>query len=416
MTVRVADQTDSGAVPATGAPAHPPGPNGPVSPRLVAALVFGQLGVHASMAGFRMAAPLQALDEGASTSSVGLVLALFAVAPVALALKAGRMADRHGFHRPMALATAMAMIGALLAVISSWVEGPAHIALLAVGALVSGAGANFGVIAIQRTAGQAARDAVERMRLFSWLGIAPSLANVIGPVSVGFMIDLAGFPAAYALVLAMPIATLWAMRQVPRRDAAAAPAVAASQASVWSLLKVPGMKRLLFVNWLLAICWDVHSFAVPVVGHGLGFSASVIGLILGTFTLSVSLVRLLIPVLAHRLREVGVIVGCMLGTMLIFAAYPLASSPWVMGSLSALLGITLGSVQPMVMSQLHLLTPEGRHGESLAFRSMAINFSSAVMPLIFGVAGVAVGAASLFWAVGASVGAGALVARRLRPR
>jgi MFS-type transporter involved in bile tolerance (Atg22 family) len=65
-----------------------------------------------------------------------------------------------------------------------------------------------------------------------------------------------------------------------------------------------------------------------------------------------------------------------------------------------LLGLTLGVVQPLIMTTLHHLTPEGRHGEALAFRSMAINASSTLMPLLFGALGSAVGAAVLFWAVG----------------
>jgi hypothetical protein len=37
---------------------------------------------------------------------------------------------------------------------------------------------------------------------------------------------------------------------------------------------------------------------------------------------------------------------------------------------------------------------------------MAINLSSTLMPLMFGAAGVAVGASALFWVVGASVASG----------
>lgn len=394
--------------------ASPSAHAGPVSGRFILALVVAQLGCHASMAGFRMAAPLQTLREGASTGAVGLLLALFAAAPVVLALRAGRMADRHGFHRPMRLAVALTVTGSALALLSTALPGWWHIAALAAGAVLSGGGANFGVLAIQRTGGLAARDATERVRLFSWLGVAPSLANVLGPVVAGFAIDGAGFAAAYALMALVPLGTLWAMRAVPRREppeaAAAAPAV---HGSPLTLLKAPGLPRLLFVNWLLAVCWDVHSFAVPVLGHGLGFSASTIGLILGTFTLSVSLIRLAIPWLAHRLQERRVVAACMLGTMLIYALYPLARTPALMAGLAALLGITLGAAQPMIMSTLHRVTPDGRHGESLAFRSMAINASSALMPLAFGALGVVMGAGSLFWMVGAAVGCGAWVTRRL---
>jgi MFS family permease len=386
-----------------------------LSGRLIASLVVGHLGVHASMSGFRMAAPLQALEAGAGTGTVGLVIALFAVAPVLLAMQAGRMADRFGFHRPMGVAVALAMAGAVLAVVSTFVPGMGHLLVLGLGALLTGAGANFGVLAIQRTAGLAARDATERVRLFSWLGVAPSLANVLGPVGVGLMIDAAGFSAAYGLVLILPVMTIWALRQIPRATAPpSVPAATADQPSFLGLLRVPGLKRLLVVNWLLAMCWDVHGFAVPVLGHSLDFNASTIGLILGTFTASVTLVRLVMPWLAHRLRPPTVVMGSMLGTALIFAAYPFATTPWQMAGCSALLGLTLGSTQPMIMGMLHQLTPQGRHGESLALRSMVISLSSVLMPITFGMLGLAVGAGALFWLVGGAVWGGAWWARRLR--
>ena len=384
--------------------------------RRILTLLVAQLGVHASMAGVRMAVPLQVLGEGGSTLSVGLLLALFGVAPVLLAMQAGRMADRHGLRRPMRVAAALAMAGAALAVASTAMTGVWHLLALSLAALLSGAGANFGVLAIQRAAGLAARDATERVRLFSWLGVAPSLANVIGPVCVGFAIDLSGFAAAYALLLLLPLASLRAVGGMPEGAAPARRPSASKGRSALTLLQVPGMKRLLAVNWLLAVCWDVHSFALPVLGHGLGFSASTIGLLLGTFTASVSLVRLVIPAIAHRVSERRAVSACMLGTAVVFAAYPLAGSPWTMGVLAALLGVTLGSAQPMIMSTLHHLTPDGRHGESLALRSMAINLSSAVMPLVFGVLGVATGAGALFWIVGSAVAMGSGAARGLQGR
>ena len=236
--------------------------------------------------------------------------------------------------------------------------------------------------------------------------MAPSFANVVGPVALGFMIDWAGFAAAYALMFPLVALTFLSARLVPRMPRAPPTTSSGSSGSTWSLLAAPGMKRLLLSNWLLSACWDVHAFALPIIGHDRGFSASTIGLILGTFTLSVSAIRLVIPALAHRVEETAVIRWGMVGTGAVFALYPLASSPWQMGVCAALLGITLGSTQPMVMSTLHHLTPDNRHGETLAFRSMAINLSSTLLPLFFGAAGVAVGASALFWVVGASVAGG----------
>jgi len=380
-----------------------PGPGAGASPldaRLLRALVVGQLGLHAPMAGLRMAAALQALREGHGPWTVGLLLALFAAAAVLLALQAGRLADRHGYHLPVRLSVAMVTAAGLLAVVSTFLDGWLHLGLLCLAAMLAGAGANMGMLAIQHTAGVEARDSTERVRVFSWLGVAPSFANVVGPVAAGFLIDVGGFAWAYALMAAMPVLTLACARRVPRR-APRPTAAGAGRRPAWTLLQVPGMKRLLLVSWVISMGWDVHAFAVPVIGHERGLTASTIGLIVGTFTLSVTLVRLAIPAIAHRVREVTAVSASMVGTGLVFAAYPFAESAWSMGALSALLGITLGSSQPMVLSTLHHLTPGDRHGEALAFRSMAV-------------AGTVVGPALLFWIVGASNGAGAWLAAGLQ--
>ncbi|MCI1191957.1 MFS transporter [Calidifontimicrobium sp. SYSU G02091] len=393
---------------------EPPAATAPgLPPRVLLALIGAQIGVHATMAGLRMAAPLQALREGYSAAAVGVLLALFAAAPVAIALAAGRLADRHGYHRPAHLAVTLTAAATVLAVASTGLVGWPHFALLCAAASCAGAGANIGMITLQRLVGQQARDGVERVRVFSWVGLAPSLANVVGPVLAGFAIDLGGFGAAYGLLAALPLVSGWCTRHVPRAPQPARAPRPPGRTS-WDLLRAPGMRRLLLVNWVLSSCWDVHAFAVPVLGHQLGFSASTIGLILGGFTLSVSGVRLLLPLLAHRLREVTVVRASMLGTAAVFALYPLATSPWAMGACALLLGVTLGIVQPMIMSLLHQLTPEARHGEAIALRSMSINAASTMMPLLFGFVGAALGAALPFWVMAAATAAGSRGARDLR--
>ena len=67
----------------------------------------------------------------------------------------------------------------------------------------------------------------------------------------------------------------------------------------------------------------------------------------------------------------------------------------------------------MIMSTLHQITPEARHGEALGLRLMAINASSVLMPMLFGTAGAVAGVAVVFWVVGAAVGLGARAAWQL---
>lgn len=359
------------------------------------------------MAGVRMAAPLQALEQGRGAWAVGVLMALFALGPIALALPAGRMADRRGYHRPLYLAVALSLAGGVIAAATS------HYLAICVAALLTGAGANIGLITIQRTAGRMASGATERMRVFSWLGLAPALANLVGPVTAGALIDVAGFRAAFAALMLMPLAALFWSRQVPVEAPPPRTGAAARPRTSWDLFQLPSMRRLLLVNWLLSTSWDVHTFVLPILGHERGLSASAIGAILGLFALAVAGVRLVIPFLAHRLAASQVLSGAMLWVAAVFAVYPFVHSGWLMALCAALLGLALGSVQPMVMSTLHHITPRERHGEAIALRSMTINLSSTVMPLLFGVAGVAIGASALFWLMGLAVGGGSVPARRL---
>ncbi len=373
------------------------------------ALIVGQVCLHSSMTGLRLAAPLQVLRQGHAEWAVGILLGLFALAPMLIAFPAGRHTDRRGYHAPMRLSVGLTLAGGLLAIGSTWFDAW-QFALLCVCAVLSGAGATYGMIAIQRTASRGASGSAQLQRVFSWLGIAPALSNVVGPVLAGVLMDGMGQRSAYVALTLLPLLGLAAARWIPREhrapDASPAP-----KRNSWDLLQLPGVRRLLFVNLLLSASWDVHAFVVPILGHERNFSASAIGVILGTFAAAVTLVRVLIPLLAHRLSEVKVLVVAMLGTGLVLVLYPFVHTAWLMGVCAALLGLALGAVQPMILSTLHQLTPAQRHGEAIALRTLTIGLASAAMPLLFGVAGAAVGAASLFWATGAVVALGSTQAR-----
>ena len=346
-----------------------------------------------------MAAPLLALRSGHSEAAVGFLMALFALTQIFLALPAGRFADRRGFRLPMQWCVAAAALGAGLAV--AWPVFP----VLCVSAMLTGGATGAGSIAMQRHVGRLAHDSAQLRTVFSWLAIAPAMANFIGPFMAGLMIDHGGFRAAFMLMAVFPLVTLFGLRTVrelPPMEVPSRP----KEERAWDLWRMPRFRRLLMVNWFLSSCWDVHTFLVPVLGHERGISASAIGSILGAFAIAAALVRVLLPVVASKLPEWSVITGAMLLTAALFAVYPLMPGAWAMGACSVLLGFALGSVQPMVMSLLHQITPAHRHGEAVSMRVIVINASSVLMPLLFGLAGAAVGVSTVFWFAGAAVGLG----------
>ena len=383
--------------------------------RELARLILAQICLHACMAGTRMTAPLLALRQGYSPAAVGVLLALFALASVFLALPAGRFADRHGLTRPVSFSVLAAVTGAGAA--AAFPVFP----VLCLSALLTGGATGAAVISLQRHVGRAASGALQLKQVFSWLSIGPAVSNFLGPFTAGLLIDhagaapgsLSGYRAAFFFMAVLPIASWFLVRRTRELP----PVVAASGSTrprAWDLLREPTFRRLMLVNWFLSSCWDVHTFVVPVLGFERGISASVIGSILGAFAVAAALIRLLMPFVAAHLREWRVLASAMLITAVLFAVYPLTRSALAMGVCSVLLGLTLGTVQPMIMSMLHQITPEARHGEALGLRLMSINASSVLMPMLFGSAGALIGIAGVFWVTGAVVGAGSRAAWLLK--
>lgn len=380
------------------------------TPRSGFAYVLATLvAVHACMASTRVAASLAVLQQGYPEWVVGALLSLYAVAPILLSLWAGRLADRFGFHRPVTWSVAMALVGAALPVVTQ------QVAALALSALLTGGALSTAAVAIQREAGQMARDADDLKRVFSWVALGPALSNTVAPIITGLLIDHAGYRAAFAFGATLPLLAAWAAWQVPRgapvTPMPADPAVPGSGAL--ALLRNPRLRNLMLVNVATAAAWDSHSFTVPVVGHARELSASAIGLVLSSFAIASTAVRVVILAWGEHIGEQRALIAAITlatGVLLVYA--------WLPGTLgmiagSAVLGIALGSVQPMVLSMLHQAAPPERQGQALAVRMLFTNAATISMPLLFGlIASVTTNAAPM-WLMAMVLVAARWPARRL---
>lgn len=371
-------------------------------------VVITLVGLHACMAATRVAASLAVLHQGYPAWTVGALLSLYGLAPIGLSLWAGRIADRHGFHLPVTWSIGAALIGAALSVATQ------HVAALAVSGLLTGGASAFAAVAIQREAGQMARDANDLKRVFSWVALGPAMSNTVAPVVTGLLIDHVGFRAAFVFGALLPLVSAWAAWRVPRLTAALAPSGApTSFRSAIGLLRLPRVRNLLLVNVVMAASWDAHTFTVPVVGHAREFSASAIGLVLGSFAVASTIVRLAISSFAQRIDEKRALRWAMTlatCTLLIYAWLP--GTPGMMAG-SALLGLALGSVQPMVLSMLHQGAPAGRQGQALALRMLFTNAATIAMPVGFGFLAAATTSAAPMWLMAAVLLAARVPARQL---
>ena len=362
---------------------------------------------HLAYTGSRVTVSLFALHEGASALAVGVLMSLFALLSMLISVPVGRLVDRIGVYRPITVAAGSVLIGLMLPV--AWPD----LRALFPAALLIGTGFGVYFVVINNMTG-ALGAPEDRARNFSWLALGFSTGGVCGPMLAGFSIDSVGYRAALLVLAAFPAAALvpFVMRRddLPQGHRGAG---MVSPGKLIDLLREPRLRAAFLVSGLLAMGWDLFSFATPIYGTRIGLSASTIGVVMAAFAGATFTVRLVLPAFSRRVKEWSVITAALLIAGAAFLLFPLGRSLPTLVTLSFLLGIGLGCAQPMIMAMLYAASPPGRQGEVVGVRTMMLSTSSTLLPLVFGALGTALGMAPVFLAMAAGmIGAGWRLRRR----
>jgi hypothetical protein len=81
-----------------------------------------------------------------------------------------------------------------------------------------------------------------------------------------------------------------------------------------------------------------------------------------------------------------------------YLAFPMVGNPFVLGLMSFVLGLGLGSGQPLSIILTYNDSPPGRAGEALGLRLAVNKLTQIAVPLAFGSLGTAAGVFPVFWA------------------
>ncbi|MEF9944170.1 MAG: MFS transporter, partial [Burkholderiaceae bacterium] len=141
---------------------------------------------HTAFAALRVTTSLYALDNKASTFTVGVLMALIALVPMLLAVRGGRWIDKVGPQRPLTLGLALLGSGALLPALFPYAV--ADIAPLLVSSVLAGTGFMYLQLTALQLVGHMA-DPARRAASFSWLAMGSSVSGLVGPVASGYLID-----------------------------------------------------------------------------------------------------------------------------------------------------------------------------------------------------------------------------------
>ncbi len=376
-----------------------------VSPTLAAMIGLG-IANHTVLTGSRVTVTLEALRLGASTATVGTLLALYAFLPMLFAVAAGRLSDRIGVRQPMLVGSLMLAAGVALPAIV-----PGFVALF-ISATVVGVAFMLFQVATQNATGELGGPEV-RSRNFGLLALGYSVSGFLGPLIAGVTIDHGGYAVAFAILALIPLIPITVLGRGKLALPGLHPARGAMVAgNALELLTHAKLRRVYFVNVLLAIGWDLHTIVIPIYGTSIGLSASQIGIILASFAAATFVARLSIRWIIRQFTEHQVLTLALFIAAIVYAALPFSHDATTLMALSFCLGLGLGMSQPMVMSLLHSHAPPGRMGEAAGVRMSLVQSMAVAVPLAFGTLGATVGLAPVFWSVGACLATGGWLTRR----
>jgi MFS family permease len=344
---------------------------------------------HIAFKGSKVLVSLYALELGANPLSVGLLFSLYSLFPLFLAFYAGRIADRFGARWPMLVGSLGLACGLLLPYLLP------RLPALYVSATVIGAFYIFYTVSAQHLIG-AFGGAQQRTRNFSIYSLGIGLTALLGPTLSGFSIDLAGHRYTYLLLGLLPVAPivfLLFVRGLPKGTAAPPH----EQHRAMDLVRNVPLRRVLITAGIIETGLELFNFYLPIYGHSIGLSASMIGIIMGAFASAMLLVRSLIPTLTKRTSEEAVLYGSLSLAAAACLVFPFITNVYLLMTMSFVLGLGLGCCSPLSLIITYNRAPEGRAGEAMGMRQAVTKFTEVMVPIAFGTVGAAFGLAPAFW-------------------
>jgi predicted MFS family arabinose efflux permease len=256
-----------------------------------------------------------------------------------------------------------------------------------------------------------------RGRNYSLLSVGFSIASFVGPLVAGFSIDHLGFRNALlvlssGIVLSL-LAQWWRAEWIPRPSHN--PDKQGGQ-SVLDLLRIAPLRRIFIASGFMSGAWDLYNFYMPVYGHSVGLSATAIGVILATFSVATLVIRIFLPRMMKNHDEIRILTVAIFVASVAYVLFPFFRNAWALAAISFLLGLGLGTGQPLSMNLIYNLAPAGRTSEAAGIRVTVNNMAHVTIPLVFGGIGSALGFGAVFVSNAVVLFVGAVINNRTATR
>jgi MFS family permease len=337
----------------------------------------------------RVIITLYALQLGAQPFTVGALAALSEALPTLLAWHVGRFSDRFGTRWLLMVAVLAGASGMLVPYIIPGLPA------LFVASVMYGLMNALSASPVQNLVGLQS-GLQDRARNYSNLSLVVSFTAFAGPLLAGFSIDHAG-PDVACLILAVLLLVQAAILVVWGGILPGGTRATKSTGSVRALLSESGLWRVLATSSLMMTGIDLFQVYIPIYGHGIGLSASAIGIILAVYSSAAFVIRIFLPTLIRRFTTERLLAYSFLIGAAGFMLGPFFKSIVTLSLVSFFFGLGMGCGNPITMMMTFSNSTQGRSGEAMGLRSTANNLARMICQVSFGSIGSAFGVSPVFW-------------------
>lgn len=350
--------------------------------------------------------PLFASSLGVGYLGVGVAAAAIGLLPILFAVPVGSLTDRIGV-RPMVITGAIlnAVGFALLWTMPS-------LGMIVVTQLIAGFSNLLVTLSVQTHVGMLGKGA-DADRNFSTLAVFASIGQIGGPLISGSLITLGGFGAAFGAAAAMStVCALTAIALLPRlvrsREAEPKPR---SARRAGAYLRDPDTQLAILASCLMSVPDVLRTSFLPVyLGDNVQLDPGLIGYVITVYSVSGLVAKAVLPRAVARFGRQAMLFAFTVGCALTLIALPSTTSVWVVGIMTAAMGLTFGLGRPLSMAMAANAATPGEEGYVVALRLSGNRAADFGLPMVFGFAAstAGIGAAFLCGAALLFVGAGAL--------
>lgn len=377
--------------------------------RRIYAIVFSHACNQALFGGTRFLASLYAVNLGASPLVLGVIVALFSLGPALFTVLVGRLIDRIGTQRPLAVSLAVMTGITLLPFI--W---PGLWALFLAAPVI---GVVFFAIylAISTLLNHHSTPA-SRAPNFSRLSVGVAVAQGLGPLTGGVCADHLGYGPAFAVMALFPMAGYLVFRVIGRVGhvpAAAKPGqTRQSHGSLFDLLRDRELRSVYMFSTMFILAWDIFIVMLPLYGTQLGFSASQLGLVMTAYAVASFVVRVAAAWLSKHYSAWQLMYMALAIASVSTVIFGFMTSLPLLMTMAFFMGLGQGLGAPMMSAAMYEVAPRERVSEATGLRMSLGMSAQTVLPLAVGSIGSLFAASHIFAVSGLLLAIGLYTERR----